>query len=123
MISLRGIRRIVVAALVVPAIGGLGGCGLLDPEICHDGVIYRVEPAEATIAVGQSFTAVATIDSCPQGERPIGGAWTAQDPSIVQVDAQTGRVTGISEGQTRVRFGDDDDWALLTVLVTVQGSL
>jgi hypothetical protein len=121
MHSLRRVRRIVAVFLATPVIVSLFGCGLLDPEICHAGIFYEVEPPAATIAVGESFTVVATIDSCPEGKRPLVLAWRAEDPSIVEVDSETGRVTGLGAGQTAVHGAGMDGVELLTVLVTVLG--
>jgi hypothetical protein len=83
-----------LAAVWVLAIGALSGCGILDPIVCHNGIIYEAVPHQKTIAVGESFT--------------------------VQVDATSGVVTGLQAGETEVRGLDEHGSVLVISRVNVQ---
>ncbi len=95
------------------------GCNLLDPEVCHHGILYDVDPREATISVGESFTPTATVTTCPEGVREISPSWSAEDAQVVAVDAGTGRITGLAVGETVVR-GTDAEAVLVSVRVIVE---
>jgi hypothetical protein len=102
---------------LVAMVLGAGGCGLLEPEVCHTGIFFEVTPAEATISVGEGFTPVATVESCPEGVRELSPAWTAEDSSVVDIVGE--RVTGLSVGKTLVHGRDDQGHVLVTIAVTV----
>lgn len=111
--------RRLVPVLGLLLLAGGSGCGLLDPEVCHHGILYDVDPREATISVGESFTPTATVTTCPEGVREISPSWSAEDAAIVEVDAGTGRITGLAAGETVVR-GTDTEADLVSVRVTVE---
>jgi uncharacterized protein YjdB len=84
-----------------------------------------------TIGVGQSFTAEyweGTV--CLNGNRrnittPVDVRWWTGEPNIVEVDAVTGRITGLAPGTARVWFRLPEDQQTLDnrlgeVLVVVQ---
>jgi hypothetical protein len=111
-------RRRIWRCLLFSSLLGVGGCWLVvDPDVCHTGIFFDVSPPQATIAVGESFAPSATVESCPEGVRDLSLFWTAEDPSIVLIEA--GRVTGLKEGETVVKGGDDQENVLVTIAVTV----
>ena len=62
-----------------------------------------VTPAEATVAVGGSYTARATFYSCGQfkpGNYPV--RWQSNNPAIASIDSTSGVVTGRAIGDAYV---------------------
>ncbi|TVP47420.1 MAG: hypothetical protein EA350_05120 [Gemmatimonadales bacterium] len=97
-----------------------GACGILDPRVCHTGVFIEVDPITATLAVGQSVTPTATIETCPEGVRRLELSWSAQDPGVVRVAPESGQITGLREGESEVRGADVEGAVVVTVSVTVR---
>jgi hypothetical protein len=114
---LEGAGRSIWRCLLISGLLAVGGCGLLDPEVCHTGLFYDVTPRAAAISIGESFTPSAMLESCPEGVRELALTWTAEDPSIVLVES--GQVTGLSEGETVVQGEDDQENVLVTIPVAV----
>jgi hypothetical protein len=109
-----GARLLFGTALLV----GVGACNIVDPRVCHAGIFYEVTPRDTAIAVGESFTPVATISGC-DWSRPLEGEWTAADPSVVSVDRATGRTTGLSPGETELLGRQEDGLPVVSVSVRV----
>ena len=67
------------------------------------GITLQLEPAEASLAVGESFTARAYERSCDGGRLGEREArWSATDTSVVRVDSVSGRVTAVGVGIAEV---------------------
>jgi hypothetical protein len=113
-------RRARAAAACVVVAGALGGCEILDPRVCHDGILYEVVPHQSTIGIGEGFTVRAYTESCPAGVQEIHPEWSAADDTVVQVEPQTGMVTGLRAGETEVRGAGDDGMVVVIARVTVE---
>jgi hypothetical protein len=96
---------------------GLSGCDIFGPEVCHTGIFYGVEPGEMTLEIGESFTPVATIETCPEGERELSVEWIPADPEVVAVDGS--RITGLLEGETMLEGRSGGAGTVVSVSVTV----
>jgi hypothetical protein len=111
-----------VAAL---AACSLARCGVL-PTACTQELRVEVVPAEKTIRVGESFQATAEGVSCGGRQRfaydrPL--AWRTADASIVQVDSETGTITGLAPGTATVTAHEPTvsaDWSYGSVQVAVR---
>ncbi len=71
-------------------------------EICPASVRIDYTPPDATLAVGQRFTASMKIYEC-HSDVPSAVAvsnWVSRDPEIVTVDSASGLLTAKSAGQT-----------------------
>src|SRR5678815_1809857 len=108
----------------VPALVGLLfviGCGS-DSSTGVAPSTYTLEPATASVAVGQDSTATLAINVRRQGtDTTIKGArllYTSADYGIATVDG-TGIVTGIKGGTTSIKVSLND--ATVDVPVTVRG--
>ena len=79
-------------------------CDLVSPgEACTRELRVDLPPVEQTVPVGQTFTATVQLSSCGGRERLTDSfTWQAQEPTIVEVDATTGRITGKAAGATLV---------------------
>ena len=88
-------QLISVSALLLQAL--VSGCDCAT-------LIVRFGSTDHTLAVGESFTAIVHVSGCG-GIEPISDvvSWTAEDATIVRVDAATGRTTGLRPGETRVQ--------------------
>jgi hypothetical protein len=89
-------------------VAAVTGCG------CAGVGLSRVDPAEPTIAVGQSVTLVySTGGGCRSGDgltdvnlHATATVWHTTDTLIVALDTLTGRVTGRSPGAAFVYSGE-----------------
>ncbi len=88
--------------------------------VCHHGIMIEVEPSAVTLAIGESVTPSATIDSCPDGVRPLVLLWTPEDSTVVSVDAESGTITGLTVGDTDVVGANQSGSALYTLPVQVR---
>ena len=98
-------------------LAAVSGCGIFESSACHQGILYDVEPQQAILAVGESFTPRATIETCRYGVEEVTLDWISEDPSVASVDA--GRITGLREGDTLVRGGNESGAVLVEIAVTV----
>jgi hypothetical protein len=77
---------------------------------CTGATPVRVVPTDTTLALNKSFTATVAISSCDvPGSNVV--TWRSTNPLIAAVESQTGRVTGLSVGETRIlatsqRYGE-----------------
>lgn len=109
--------RLLAVALLATSVSA---CGILGPgQECHTGIFYDVTPEEATLTVGESFQPVATVDSCPEGQRQLHLQWRAEDSSIVDVDPESGETTGLNPGSTIVSGWEEQRRPILDIDVTV----
>ncbi len=108
-----------VTAMTMGAMGTHSGCRteIVTPVVAS---IVVVAPAEASILEGDNlwFTA-AVIDEFDQAWTQAVVAWSADDSSVVRVDAQ-GRASGLAAGTTLIwaRLGDAAGSARVTVTST-----
>jgi hypothetical protein len=70
---------------------------------CDADLQVRFNPANRTLAVGESFTPSVRLLGCG-GTEPLSEVvtWAAQDTSIVRVDAASGRTLALRTGTTVV---------------------
>lgn len=109
-----------VRLLAAAALTTMSACGILGPEQqCHTGIFYDVTPEEARLTAGESFQPVATVESCPEGQRQLHLEWRAEDSSVVQVDPESGETTGLTPGNTTVSGWDEQRTPILEIDVTV----
>lgn len=73
------------------------GCG------CKTVLRWRLDPAQRTLVVGESFTPTMQFLGCG-GTEPLNDVivWHATDTTIVRVDSLSGRTTGRRVGATDV---------------------
>ena len=97
------------------------GCDLASPgSVCTRELRVDLRPVEQTITVGQTFTATVELSSCGGRERLTDSfTWQAQDPTIVEVDAAAGRITGKAPGVTLVEVSGRQYGRVGGVRVTV----
>lgn len=97
-----GVSPVVLSGAVV-----LGGCGVLDPDLCTGDLSWRVTPTEANLAVGKSVIVEAEALGCG-GREPLEEEmrWASEDPAVATVNAMTGRVTAEGAGTTKI-IGED----------------
>jgi len=108
-----------MAAIAAAAVA-LGGCR--QSTICTTELVRALTPASSpSIQVGDAFTAHAWEMSCGGRERDEARVtWLSTDPTIVRVDAATGRATGVRPGQAALRAADADGEWPVQIVVTVR---
>ncbi|HEX6746471.1 MAG TPA: Ig-like domain-containing protein [Longimicrobium sp.] len=113
----------ITAALAALALAGAGGCRL-PTTACTMELRVDISPAQKSIHVGDSFQAKAEGVSCGGRDRfPYEGVtWSTSDTGVIQLDAATGRITGLAAGSATVTAHDpaNPQFPLGTVSVTVQ---
>ena len=87
-------RGAVIVALCATALSTTG-CG------CLTVVGFHVDPQATTLRVGQSFTPNATVTGC-RADAGESWTWTANDTTVLRVEAQTGRATGLAPGNAKM---------------------
>lgn len=109
--------RLVAATVLILAVSACDILGL--GQECHHGISYEVTPEEVTLTIGESFEPIATMESCPEGRRQLQLHWSAEDPSVVTVDPESGVTTGVDPGSTRLVGSEQQGEPILEVAVTV----
>lgn len=73
-------------------------CGLIDPGYCTDELRIALSPQDASVKVGESFTASAQLSTCG-GRTSLADdfSWFATDSLVISV-TPAGRVTGLRAG-------------------------
>ena len=97
------------------------------PYIITSGVInvtdVDVSPKTETVTIGQSTVISVTIT--PNNATNQNGVWSSSNNSVATID-QSGRVTGLSEGNTTIAFtssdGDFTDTSVITVISQSQNT-
>jgi hypothetical protein len=109
-------KPVVLLALCI----GASGCEVLAPS-CTDDLSQRVEPATATITVGEQLKPAAQFYGC-RGSRRLSDVitWSSADPDIASVDASTGIITGRTTGSTRITPHGEKYGSILSIGITVR---
>jgi len=78
-------------------------------------------PGDTAVAVGESFTPAVALSSCGGREWLADTfTWVAREPTVAEVDATTGQVTGLAPGVTDVEVSGARYGHLGAVSVTVR---
>lgn len=90
--------------------------------LCTDELLIDFGPRDTTVRVGGSFHARIALSSCG-GRVQLSDSftWTAADPTVVQVDASTGRVTALAPGETTIA-ASGERYGVWRVRVTVRAT-
>ena len=83
--------------LITMGVSALSACG------CPADLRQDLSPTERTLVVGESFTPTTRFLGC-LGTEPLDDeiTWSASDTTVVRVDAQSGRTTGVAPGTAQV---------------------
>lgn len=111
-------KSLVSTALAVGVL--TSGCGILGPSTCTSELSSRVTPTSATLQVGETVTASAEATTCGgKKSLPVDIRWSSEDGSVASVGKQTGVVTGVGPGATRIVGVDQGEYHIGTVYVQV----
>lgn len=100
-------RRAAVKAIALALSVVFGGCGVVGPEACTMELSWRVTPAEAALAMGESITTKAEDYGCGGTDRlEEDMRWSSEDPTVAAVDEMTGQITAQAVGSTTI-IGED----------------
>jgi hypothetical protein len=88
---------------------------------CTDELHIHLAPRDTAVPVGAAYQASVALSSCG-GRKKVSDTfvWTAVDPTIVRVNASTGRVTALAVGETHVAVEGDYYGRLGSIRVTVR---
>lgn len=105
--TVRCARRAGATTVLLISVLAGSGCELLPFQECESDLRWSYSPDEATLPIGESFTAEAKAFGCGGTERlDVDMRWSSDNRFIASVDSMTGRVTAQSEGTTTI-VGED----------------
>jgi hypothetical protein len=95
-------RLLALGLTVSTAVGGCGSSKTIVDGQCLGDLSSVFTPNDTTILVDQQFTAHVALFACGNQTAANTFTWASQDSAVVPVDVNTGVVTAVGKGGTRL---------------------
>jgi hypothetical protein len=112
-------RRCAALALIAQPLS-LSACGILGPQACTRELGWSVSPTEATLQVGDAFTATAEGLTCGGREHlAVDMSWSSSDTDVLVIGQKSGLAVAVSVGEVVVTGVDHGPYGIPDVAIPV----